>query len=207
MHFNYTNKELEAIRHIRNYLMHHGRLPSVRDLMRKLGYKSPRSAAIILESLIDKGIIEKNSNGNMKLLPDDSLKDNINHAETVDVPLVGSAACGLPIFAEENIEAYIPVSIKLANPLNKYFLLKAKGDSMNDAGISDGDFVLVKQQPDADNGSNVVALIDDEATIKEFHHKGDTIILKPRSRNKKYQPIILTRDFRIQGVVVATIPI
>lgn len=207
MHYNYTNRELEAIRHIRNYLMHYGRLPSVRDLMRELGYKSPRSAAIIIDSLIDKGILEKSKGGNLKLLINDGLKDDVNHAETVDVPLVGSVACGLPIFAEENIEAYIPVSVKLSKPPNKYFLLKAKGDSMNDVDINDGDLVLVKQQPLAENGDNVVALIDDEATIKEFHHKGDTIILKPRSRNKKHQPIILTRDFIIQGIIVAIIPI
>ena len=141
------------------------------------------------------------------MLIKDGLKDNVNNAETVDVPLVGSAACGLPILAEQNIETYIPVSVKLAKPSNKYFLLRAKGNSMNEAGISNGNLVLVKQQYRAENGDRVVALIDDEATIKEYYNKGDTIVLKPKSTEKKHQPIILTRDFKIQGIVIAVIPI
>ena len=76
---------------------------------------------------------------------------------------------------------------------------------MNNEGINDGDLVLIRQQQTANNGDLVVALIDDEATIKEFHQTGDAIILKPKSSNKKYVPIILTQDFIIQGVVVATI--
>lgn len=124
---------------------------------------------------------------------------------TMKIPLLGSVSCGLPIFAEENIEAEIPISIKLLKRNQKYFLLRATGDSMDDAGISDGDLVLIKQQQTAQNGDNVVALIDNEATIKEFHHKGNIIILKPRSKSNKYQPIILTDDFRIQGIVESVI--
>lgn len=77
---------------------------------------------------------------------------------------------------------------------------------MNKAGINDGDLVLVKQQSSAENGQQVVALIDDEATIKEFQKKGHVVILKPHSTNSKHQPFILTDDFQIQGVVVATLP-
>ncbi len=77
---------------------------------------------------------------------------------------------------------------------------------MNGAGIDDGDLILVRQQQVADNGQKVVALIDDEATVKEFYFKGDVITLLPRSTNPKHQPIILTTDFQIQGIVVATIP-
>jgi len=77
---------------------------------------------------------------------------------------------------------------------------------MNEAGIDDGDLILVKQQPIADNGQKVVALIDDEATVKEFQNKGDVVALLPRSSNKKHKPIILDRDFQIQGVVLTTIP-
>ena len=75
---------------------------------------------------------------------------------------------------------------------------------MTEAGIKNGDFVLVKQQPTAENGNIVAALIDDEATLKEFHRSDDAVILKPRSRNKKHQPIILRGDFQVQGVVAAT---
>ena len=77
---------------------------------------------------------------------------------------------------------------------------------MDEAGINEGNLVLVRQQSTADEGDNVVALIDDEATIKEFHRTGNMIVLKPKSSNKEHTPIILTNDFQIQGVVVATIP-
>lgn len=127
--------------------------------------------------------------------------------QTVKVPLLGNVACGAPIFAQENVEAYIPVSTKLIKSSNKYFILRARGDSMNEAGINDGDLVLVKQQQVANDKDLVVALIDDEATIKEFHKKQNMIILKPKSTEKKHQPIILTEDFRIQGIVETVIPI
>ena len=207
MHY-LNNKELEAIRLIRNYLLQKGHFPSVRSLMKELGYKSPRSAAIILESLISKGFVEKSDTGNLRLLVKERITNRENHAETVNIPLLGMVVCGLPILAEENIEAYIPVSVQISKPANKYFLLKAKGTSMNEAriNINDGDLVLFKQQSTANNGDIVVALVDDEATIKEFQHKGDMIILKPKSSDKMHQPIILTSDFKVQGIVVTAIP-
>lgn len=129
------------------------------------------------------------------------------NVQTVKVPLLGDVACGTPIFAEENIDAFIPVSHKFIKPSNRYFILRASGDSMDDAGINDGDLVLIRQQQTAQSGDHVVALIDDEATIKEFHLNENMIVLKPKSKNSKHQPIVLTNDFRIQGVVETVIPI
>ena len=108
---------------------------------------------------------------------------------------------------EENVEAEIPISVKLIKPNQKYFLLRASGDSMNEAGINDGDLVLIKQQQTANNKDLVVALIDDEATIKELNKSDNMIVLKPKSNNNIHQPIILTSDFRVQGVVETVIPI
>jgi len=122
-------------------------------------------------------------------------------SDTVEIPLVGSVSCGLPIFAEENIEAQIPVSTKLIRKSANYFLLRAFGDSMNKKGINSGDLLLIKQQQVAESGDLVLALVDDDATVKEFIDNGNTIVLKPHSTNPKHQPIILTNDFRIQGVV------
>lgn len=129
----------------------------------------------------------------------------ITNAHTIKIPLLGTVACGTPIFAEENIEAFIPVSDKFIKPSNHYFILRASGDSMDEVGINDGDLVLIRQQNTACEGDNVIALIDDEATIKEFHYGNNMIILKPRSKNGKHQPIVLTSDFRIQGVVETVI--
>lgn len=198
-----NNIELEAVRIIRNSVVHKGEFPTVRDLMAALKYKSPRSAAVVMEQLEEKGIIKQRPDGKYQFR--DIENDEKVRAQTVDVPLLGTVACGTPILAEENVAAMIPVSTKLAKPPYKYFFLRAKGDSMNEKEINDGDMVLVKQQSTAENGDIVVALIDDEATVKEFSRQGEMIVLKPRSTNKKHQPIILTRDFKIQGVVITTI--
>ena len=172
--------------------------------MDALGYSSPRSADLILKGLIKKKILKRRPSGDIQIL--NGFDDSAAHARTVDVPLVGSVSCGLPILAQENIEMTIPVSISLARPGHRYFLLKTKGDSMTEVNIHEGDFVLVKQQSTAKNGDIVVALIDDEATIKEFHSAGNMIILKPRSKNKKYRPILLKENFQVQGVVITAIP-
>lgn len=184
--------------------MHFGRTPSVRDLMKDLGYKSPKSIQDILKSLEERKVIEKLENGGYKLIYNPDL--GMMHAQTVNVPLVGEVACGSPILAQENIEAMIPVSTSMAKSGYKYYLLHATGDSMNEAGINNGDLLLIRQQSTAEEGQKVVALIDDGATVKEFHKTKNAIILKPRSKNKNHKPIILTEDFQIQGVVVGTIP-
>lgn len=194
--------ETRALTYVRSQLIQ-GRSPSVRDLAAALGYKSPRSAAIVLERLMAHGVIARRPDGKLQLLR--SPPENEEHARTVEVPLVGRAPCGAPLLAEENVEALIPVSTRLARSPHRYFLLRAVGDSMTEAGIEDGTLVLVRQQPTASNGDIVVALVDDEATIKEFRRAGNAIALQPRSRNRAHKPIILTRDFLVQGVVVASI--
>ncbi|PLX20177.1 MAG: repressor LexA [Marinilabiliales bacterium] len=201
-----SNKELAALRVMRDFLMKNRRMPSVRELMKEMDYKSPRSAAVILEHLIDKGILNKKEDGSIQFIKYEFETNEVTSEQTVKIPLLGSVACGLPILAEENIEAMIAVSTKIAKPNNTYFLLQATGDSMNEKGINDGDLVLVKQQNSAEDGDLVVALIDDEATIKELRVNEDLVLLIPRSSNKAHTAIILSRDFMVQGVVVSTIP-
>jgi len=203
-HNSFTSKQLAAIRHIRNWIVRRGRTPSVRELKDMLGYKSPRSAQDILEQLAEKGVIRKHRGGDYQLVMNPDLGSV--HAQTVNVPVVGTVAAGSPILAEQNIEGFIPVSLSLAKPGSKYFLLRVIGDSMDEVGINDGDFVLVRQQPVAEEGEKVVALIDDSATVKEFHRGKNVVILQPRSTNKEQRPIILDEDFNIQGIVIATIP-
>lgn len=200
----YSKTELDALRYIRNSIVHDRQAPSIRDIMTFLGYKSPRSAMMIVDKLIEDNFLRRKPNGDLQLLKEHA--ESSSHARTVNVPLVGSVPCGLPLLAEENLEMMVPVSIKLAKPPHTYFLLRATGDSMNKKGIKDGNLVLVKQQPDAENGQDVVALIDDEATVKEIHKTDSAIILKPQSTNPEHKPIVLTDDFKIQGVVVAAIP-
>lgn len=201
---NLTLKELEAVRHIRNWLARYGRTPSVRELMRELKYKSPRSAQDLLEKLEEKMVVRRTKTGSIQLKHDP--ESSSSHAQTINVPIVGTASCGTPIWAEENIESFVAVSTTIAKSGAKYFLLHASGDSMNKAGINNGDLVLVKQQSSAQNGDKVIALIDNKATINEYQHVGNNIILKPKSTNHEHTPIILTEDFQIQGIVENVIP-
>lgn len=199
-----SERELQGLRYVRNAIVHDGYSPSVRDLAHALGYKSPRTAFLVISRLIEKGWLKRGTGGELQLRK--ALPEAEDYARTVEVPLVGSVACGTPILAEENIEAYIPVSTSLAKSGSRYFLLRATGDSMNEAGIDEGDLLLVRQQSDAQDGDKVVALIDDEATVKEIHREKDVIVLKPRSQNKRHRPIVLSEDFVIQGVVTSILP-
>ena len=203
MEENISLKAREALKHMRNMVMHQGRMPSVRELMVTMNYRSPRSAVLLMEELQAEGYLEKKKDGGFRLVKD--IKEG-NTGITVPVPLVGSVTCGTPMLAEENIEAWIPVSTAIAKTGYKYFLLKAKGDSMDKAGIQHGDLILIRQQPSGEDGQNVVALVDDEATVKELRHKGEFVALVPNSTNPIHQPIILTRNFQIQGIVIATVP-
>jgi repressor LexA len=196
--------ELKALRLIRNALVHDGASPSVRELALALGYNSPRSAMLVANKLIEKGWVKRRDDNTLQILK--VIREQKNHAYTVEVPLVGNVSCGTPLLAEENVEAFIPVSTSLAKPGGKYFFLRAVGDSMDEAGISDGDLMLVRQQPDAENGENVVALIDDAATVKQFHREKGLVVLKPQSSNRAHRPIIVTDNFIIQGVVKSVLP-
>lgn len=178
--------------------MHEGRSPSMREIMTNLGYKSPRSAQLILEQLEELGLIRR-INGQLTLM---GSKVQNRHIDTVEIPLVGTVACGNPILAEENIQGTFRISTGLAKPPDRYFFLRAQGNSMNQRGISQGSFLLVRQQQTAANGDIVVALIDDRATVKELRILNDAYMLLPRSDDPTHKPIILSEDFAIQGVVI-----
>lgn len=198
-----SEKDRRAYSLIRNRLLHTGKKPTLEEINEVTGGKSPRSASLVIDRLIRLGFLKKYGT-NLKLT---EKRINTPTVSTVDIPLVGNVACGLPMLAQENIEAYYPVSTSLARPGATYFLLKARGDSMNMAGINDGDLILVKQQSTASNGEQVIALVNDEATVKEFQYRGNYVTLLPKSNNPVHKPIILSDEFAIQGIVMAIIPI
>lgn len=126
---------------------------------------------------------------------------------TVNVPYFANlASCGSANMSEEVLEDYMQVDTRLAKPGHQYFLVRASGDSMNTAGINNGDLVLVRVQNHADIGQKIVARLDDGTTIKELQRQGDYTVLMPRSTNTDHKPIILTDNLEVQGVVIATIP-
>jgi repressor LexA len=159
-----------------------------------------------LESLEATGYIERTTGArNIRVLHLPGSHDSVDRARTVSVPVVGVVAAGLPILATQNIDRMVQVEERLARPPHKYFLLRIQGTSMNRAGMENGDLVLVRQQPTANNGDRVVALIDDKATVKVLRVGDGIVALEPRSTNPRHQPIYLTTDFQVQGVVIATI--
>jgi len=193
-------KDSQGYAFIRRRILTTGIAPSLRGLADEVGYSSRHSAEKMLARLEEKGLITW-SKGVLRL------SSRVPATEqTVDVPLVGSVACGAPTLAEQEPEVLIPVSTRIARPGQSYFLLRAVGDSMNQSGINDGDLVLVRQQPIADEGEKVVALLNDDATIKHLHREEDVIVLRPNSTDRSHQPIVLSDDFIIQGVVAAVLP-
>lgn len=198
---NLSDKDKKAFAFIRNKIIHYGESPTLRELNELTGGKSPRSASLVIDRLIDAGLMEKGPKGFILKRP--AFESSVS---TVNVPLVGSVACGAPVFAEENIETFIPISTRMAKGNGRYFLLRAAGDSMNKAGIQEGNLLLVRQQDSAQTGDNVVALINDEATVKTFEKAKGAIILRPKSTNSTHKPIVLTENCMIQGVVVAVLP-
>lgn len=203
MKMNLSDSEIEALRQIRNAIMRFGKSPSIRELMKALKYNSPRSVSYILDKLTEKNIIKRTDDRGIQIIAD--FEGDESRVNTVDVPIVGEVACGMPMLAEQNIIDSIPISSKIAKPPHKYFLLKAKGDSMDKKGINNGDLVLIRQQQTAKSGDLVVALIDDEATIKEYKELDKVIALIPHSTNSKHKPIIINNDFKIQGKVVTVL--
>jgi repressor LexA len=199
---NQTQKnDLRGYSYIRNQIVRTGITPSLREIARTVGYSSPRSAQLMLRRLANQSLISY-LNGVIKLSP----RNRSAPEQTVNIPLVGSVACGLPSLAEQEPETLVEVSTRIARPGHTYFLLRAKGTSMNKSGINNGDLVMVRQQPTAEEGEKVVALINDDATIKHFHRERDMIILRPNSTDKKHRPIVLSEEFLIQGVVKAVLP-
>jgi repressor LexA len=196
-------KDKKAYSLIRNKLIHEGKRPTLKEINAVTGGKSPRSASLVIDRLVRMKLLRK-SGKNLKLAESPLL--NTNSIATMDIPLVGSVACGLPILAQENIEGYIPISTAFARKGSQYFLLRASGDSMNEAGINDGDILLVRQQNHAENGKKVIALINDEATVKILDRRDGAVILRPKSSNPTHKPIIVTENCQIQGEVVTVLP-
>ncbi len=196
-----TQPDLRALAFIKKTIRLTGEAPSMEEIRVALDYKSKRSAWLIVHKLARHDLI-KYDNAQITLLGD--------HTEvgesTVPVPLIGSVAAGAPSLAEQRNEGVIRISTQIAKPGRKHYLLRADGNSMNEAGIQDGDLMLIRQEVTAREGEIVVALIDDEATVKFFERQGDHYLLRPKSSDTRHKPIIVHADLRIQGVFVTVIP-
>lgn len=178
-----------------------GIVPSIREMCANIGVTSTSTINYYLNILEERGYIKRSFNKNRSIELTDKAKQNITPPNMKSIGLVGKVAAGIPIFAEENKIDNFMFSKNLFN-FENMFMLKVQGDSMIDASILDGDYVVVKQSQDAENGQIVVALVGDGATVKTFYKEKDCIRLQPE--NPLYQPII-SSDIQILGVVVGLV--
>ncbi len=192
-----SEKQWEILNYIKSYILEHGYPPVVREICEEVHLKSTSSVKRHLDILEEAGYIRKNSSKFRSIeLADDEI--NPLRAEVRNIPMVGEVAAGSPILAEQNITGYFPfLSEEL--PSGDLFLLSVRGESMIQAGIFDGDRILVRQTSTASNGDIVVALVDDSATVKTFYKEKDCFRLQPE--NDAMDPIYVT-ELTILGVVV-----
>lgn len=191
-----TAKQEEILNYIKNEILERGFPPAVREICQAVGLKSTSSVHSHLESLEKNGYIRRDPTKPRAIeILDDSF--NLLRREMVNVPIVGTVAAGQPILAEQNIESYYPIPAEFM-PNDQTFILRVKGDSMINAGILNGDCVIVKQQSVAHNGDIIVALIDDSATVKTFYKEDGHFRLQPE--NDTMEPIIV-EDLQILGKV------
>ena len=202
-----TQKQSDVLKVIYKFISDNSYPPSIRDLAKILGFSSPKGAGDHLAVLEKKGYIQKNSSARSIRLTEKAswyLGIQNPYAEkNVDyLPLLGSIAAGKPIFAEENIQEYVPVSAKIMGKTKGQFLLKVKGYSMSGDHIIDGDTIIVRTQNTAENGDIVVALVGNEAVVKRFYRRDDGVI-ELRSSNPLYESIIAEDSLTVQGRVIA----
>jgi len=191
-----TKRQKEIFDFIGRYASRYGYPPTVREIGRAVGLHSSSTVHAHLANLEKVGLLRRDPTKPRAI---ELLVDRAKRAmRGPGLPLVGSVSAGEPILAEENIEDYLPVPPVIGGEEADY-ILQVKGDSMKDAGILGGDYVVVSQADDAANGEIVVALIEDEATVKRFYREKDRVRLQPA--NKAYKPI-RTRDAKVLGRVV-----
>ena len=196
-------REQKILDYMKEEIREKGYPPTVREICAALGIKSTSTAHKDIAKLVEKGYIRKDPSKPRALMVVADPKEKSRYTERtdiVDIPMVGRVAAGTPILAEENVEDTFPLPARFMGK-GTNFMLTVKGDSMIEAGIFDGDYILVEQQRSVRNGDIVVAMIDgfeSEATVKTFYKEGDHIRLQPE--NSTMSPIIV-KDVKILGKV------
>ena len=192
-----TAKQDEILEYIKETILKKGYPPAVREICEAVHLKSTSSVHSHLSTLEEKGFIRRDPTKPRTIeILDDTF--NFNRREMTNVPVVGAVAAGQPLLAEQNIEDYFPIPVELL-PNADTFMLRVKGDSMINAGILDGDQIIVEQTPSAQNGDIVVALLEDSATVKRFYREDGHYRLQPEN---DYMDPIIVDHVDIQGKVI-----
>jgi len=192
-----TSKQKEILEFMKNEILSKGYPPAVREICEAVNLKSTSSVHSHLETLEKNGYIRRDPAKPRAIeIVDDNF--NLTRREIVNVPIVGTVTAGQPILAVENIESYFPIPMDYM-PNQETFMLKVKGESMINAGIFDGDTILVQKQSHAKNGDFVVALIEDSVTVKTFYKEKDCYRLQPEN---DYMDPIIVPEVEILGKVI-----
>jgi len=192
-----SNKQREILEYLKSQIINKGYPPAVREICEAVNLKSTSSVHSHLETLEKNGYIRRDPSKPRAIEIIDE-EFNLTRRELVNVPIVGSISAGQPVLAVENIESYFPIPSEYM-PNEETFMLKVKGDSMINAGIHNGDLILVQKQSHARNGDFVVALIGDEVTVKTFYKENGYYRLQPE--NDSMEPIIVS-ELNILGKVI-----
>lgn len=187
------DKQTEIYEFIKKQILEKGYPPSVREICKGVGLSSTSTVHGHLSRLEKKGLIRRDSTKPRTI---EILKESIAKKEMLNIPIVGKVTAGAPILAVENIEDTFPLSLNFMPSNKELFMLSITGESMIEAGIFDGDLAIIEKTDYAENGDIVVALIENEATIKRFFKEKDYIRLQPENRNM--DPIIV-EDCKIIG--------
>lgn len=199
MYDDLSKKQIDILNYIKSYIKYKGYPPAIREICTKLDISSTSTVHSHIVKLENKGYIRRDPLKNRAIEIINTDYDEINSKkETFDVPIVGKVTAGEPILALENIEDTFPLPIELSTKGN-LFILNVQGESMIEAGILDGDKIIVRQQKTANNGDIVVAMIDESATVKRYYKRNDHVELKPE--NSTMFPIIV-KEVEILGKVI-----
>ncbi|HOV22035.1 MAG TPA: transcriptional repressor LexA [bacterium] len=183
-----TGRQKEILKFIKNFTEKNGYPPTIEEIMGKFSFSSPNAVISHLSALEKKGIIERKGNISRGIIIKETDK-------TYNIPVLGNIPAGIPLEEEENIEGYLTISENLLSR-DEYFALRVKGDSMKDAGIFDGDYVILKKDSEIKNGDIVVAYLDNQYTVKYFYKKDSSIELRPA--NKFYTSIKVNKNQKFQ---------
>lgn len=200
---NLTERQKKILRIILRDVKKQGFPPTMQELADELGIRSKNAIYKQLAALESKGFIRKHGGGSARSITILKTLGELFEPPSATVPVLGGIQAGMPMLAEENIERYVPVPDYLTKDDSQYFALRVQGDSMIDAGIHEGDLVIVRSTREARHGDIVVAITGEEATVKRFVETGHVKYLKPE--NSAYADIPLSEAWSIQGTVVSLI--
>lgn len=203
-----TRRQREVLGFIEGFVEKRGYPPTLREIGQSLGIKSTNAVSDHLSVLERKGVIVRDRTRSRGIvLPAKRRASGIAREGVVDVPVLGRIAAGAPLLAEENLDGYVRVDERYVSGRSPHFALRVVGESMIEAGILDGDLVIVRSQNEAKQGEIVVALVDGSATVKRFYLEGDRVRLQPA--NAQMEPIYISkeeaRETLVQGVVVGVL--